>query len=82
MRMNPIYPQEARRRGIEGVVEISFLITREGRTADLRVLHAEPGTTFVRAALEAVRRWRFTPPQKDGRPVAVRALQTIRFQLR
>jgi hypothetical protein len=28
-----------------------------------------------------VRRWRFTPPRKDGEPVAAYARQTIRFEL-
>jgi protein TonB len=82
MRLNPIYPRQPRRRGIEGCVELSFIITAEGRTADIRVTRSEPGTTFVEAAKAAVRRWRFTPPQKDGRAVGVRASQVIRFQLR
>ena len=82
MRMNPIYPRGARQRGIEGFVEVLFTITAEGRVTDLRVLRSDPGDVFVEATLEAVRRWRFTSPRKDGRPVNMRARQIVRFELR
>jgi protein TonB len=81
VRMNPEYPPSARRRRIEGFVELVFVITREGRVSDIEVVRSEPGDVFVAEAKAAVRRWRFTQPRKGGKPVAVRARQVIRFEL-
>lgn len=82
VRVDPVYPEEARRKGIEGSVVLRFTITPEGRVEDPSAVRADPGDVFVPAALEAVRRWRFAPPKKSGEPVSVRAEQTIYFRLR
>jgi protein TonB len=81
VRMDPEYPRSARRRRIEGFVELVFVITPEGRVADIDVVRSEPGDVFVAEARAAVKRWRFTQPLKNGKPVAVRARQVIRFEL-
>ena len=77
-RVNPSYPMRARRRGLEGYVEVSFIIQPDGRvdTDSLRVIDADPANVFDRAVEEAVSRWRF-PPADDVR----RATQRIQFQL-
>ncbi len=81
MCMKPIYPLQARQRGIEGFVELAFTITPEGKVADVEVVRSLPAELFVSAAKAAVSRWRFSPPLKEGKPVAARARQVIRFQL-
>lgn len=81
MCMKPIYPPQARQRGIEGFVELAFIITPEGKVIDIEVVRSEPGEVFVSVARTAVSRWRFSPPLKEGKPVATRARQVIRFQL-
>ncbi|OLO05639.1 energy transducer TonB [Salinicola socius] len=77
-RVNPSYPMRARRRGMEGYVEVSFIIQPDGRvdTDSLRVIDADPANVFDRAVEEAVSQWRF-PPADDVR----RATQRIQFQL-
>lgn len=77
-RVNPSYPMRARRRGLEGYVEVSFIIQPDGRvdTGSLRVIDADPANVFDRAVEEAVSQWRF-PPADDVR----RATQRIQFQL-
>ncbi|WP_303853562.1 energy transducer TonB [Salinicola salarius] len=77
-RVNPSYPMRARRRGLEGYVEVSFIIQPDGRvdTDSLRVIDADPANVFDRAVEEAVSQWRF-PPADDVR----RATQRIQFQL-
>jgi protein TonB len=81
VRTRPVYPYVAQRRNIEGFVEIQFVVTRDGRVDDVHVARSEPGTLFVDAAKRAVERWRFEPAEKDGAPVAVRVVQTLRFQV-
>lgn len=77
----PTYPLAARRQKREGYVEVEFLILPTGETANAVTLRSEPGDTFNESALQAVRRWRFTPPKRNGKAVRVRVRQTIRFEL-
>lgn len=77
-RVNPSYPMRARRRGLEGYVEVSFIIRPDGSvdTDSLRVIDADPANVFDRAVEEAISQWRF-PPADDVR----RATQRIQFKL-
>lgn len=78
VRVNPDYPPRATQRGIEGWVEVEFTITKVGTVKDERVLKSNPPYVFDRAALQAIRRWRYNPQIRDG--VAVEhAGQLFRF---
>ena len=77
----PAYPARARARGIEGFVTVSFLVTADGRVADVQVLEAQPSGVFDEVALEAVRSWSFDPATYEGRAVSIRVTQTLRFDL-
>ncbi|WP_280554602.1 TonB family protein [Halomonas sp. 25-S5] len=78
-RVPPNYPRRALRRGLEGHVELEFLIQPDGRVdpSSIRVLEARPRRAFEAAAESAVAEWRFEP---DGR--LRRARQRLEFQLR
>lgn len=79
VRVDPDYPPRAKQRGIEGWVEVEFTITKVGTVRDEHVLKSNPSYVFDRAALQAVRRWRYNPQIKDG--VAVEyAGQRTRFK--
>jgi protein TonB len=81
VRTRPLYPVRARQEGIEGSVELEFVVTAEGRAANLRVVRSEPAGAFDRAAVRAVERWRFVPGKKDGVAVSCRVRQVIRFRV-
>lgn len=70
----PQYPSSAYRSGQGGSVTLSFMVTRSGRTSDIRVLASKPRHVFDHAAREAVRRWRFKPVKTP-----TKVIQTIRF---
>jgi protein TonB len=57
----PAYPPEAFRSGTSGEVEIEFTVGSDGAVTAARVVHATPPRVFDRAALAAVKRWRFQP---------------------
>ena len=61
VRINPKYPEEAAEQGIEGHVDLSFVINDEGRVDRIEVLDAEPRDIFSAAAVEALQRWRYAP---------------------
>lgn len=60
--VQPRYPPNALRRRVEGSVELGFTIMPDGSVANVRVLSSRPGNTFDREAINAMERWRFTPP--------------------
>lgn len=77
----PVYPQRALSQGVSGKVTVQYVVNKGGRTRKLQVVAAQPSTIFNRAALDAVRRWRYTPPKLNGKLVDVPVRITIRFVL-
>lgn len=82
VRTPPLYPPEARSRRIEGRVLVEFTVTERGEVEDPVIVEANPPGVFDQAVLQSVRKWRFKPKEKDGKPVAVRARQPLEFKLR
>jgi protein TonB len=72
---------DARRRGIEGWVDIEFTITPQGDTDELIVRDADPRDVFEKAALDAVKRWKFEPVIKNGAATSQRAILRVRFTM-
>jgi protein TonB len=70
VQIQPEYPERARQQKIEGWVDLMFTISAVGTVADPKVVKSKPPVVFDRAALEAVRRWKYNPMVKDGVPVA------------
>jgi protein TonB len=66
VRVNPQYPIRATERGIEGWVEVEFTISAAGTVKNPVVIAARPGTIFNRAALRAIRKWKYNPKIEDG----------------
>lgn len=78
-RVQPVYPDRARKKGVSGSVQLSLLVGVDGAVRDAKVLQSSPPEIFDAAALEAVRQWRFSPALYEGRPVPIRVTQTLRF---
>lgn len=81
VRIPPKYPRVAARRGVEGVVTVTFIITKDGTVRDPRVVDAKPTNVFNDEALAAVLKWKFKPKLLDGQPVERQATQEIEFKL-
>jgi protein TonB len=81
VRIQPLYPVQARMRQVEGAVVLEFIVDAAGRPRDIEVFSATPGRVFADTAVQAVKRWRFTPGTREGKPVAVRVRQKITFKL-
>ena len=81
----PIYPQEALMRGIQGEVVLEFGLAADGRVQDLRVISAMPAGVFERAAMQAMRGWRYSvagtaPTQRRYRQSMAFTLNAVRGQ--
>ena len=66
----PDYPIQARRLGEQGVVVLRVLITPDGRASEVQLAQTSGSTRLDRAAIDAVREWRFMPALRGGRPVS------------
>jgi TonB family protein len=75
------YPPEAARAGIEGAVDVSFTVSPEGKVSDVSVSRAFPSDIFNRAAMAAVRRWKYEPKIVDGTPVEAQVQLRVQFKL-
>ena len=64
----PTYPAELRKAKIEGSVTLVMILGEDGRVEDPRVENSSR-PEFEKPALEAIRKWRFRPGEKDGKPV-------------
>ncbi len=81
VRMEPVYPFRARRRGIEGSVKIRFFVTSSGKVSDLEIIKARPEGFFEKAVRQTVSRWRFQPGRVGGVKVKTLVETTIVFKL-
>ncbi len=78
-RVEPVYPVEAKQKGIEGEVVFEVTINEQGEVSDVQVLSGN--AMLVSAAYEAVRQWRYTPVLLNGDPIRAKSTVTIRFTL-
>ncbi|WP_188692056.1 TonB family protein [Bowmanella pacifica] len=66
--LEPVYPEEAYKKGLEGWVWVEFDIDPSGAVNDLEIIDGYPPREFERAIYNAVSRWRYQPLVKDGQP--------------
>ncbi|MEM9300470.1 MAG: energy transducer TonB [Pseudomonadota bacterium] len=60
----PRYPRKALRGRLEGEVTVLATVNRHGAVIDVEVVSASPTGLFEEAALAAMQRWRFSPPER------------------
>lgn len=69
VRMEPKYPVDAARNGIQGWVELSFSIDALGQVQDVKVTNSEPRRVFDQAAMQALKRWKYRPKVVEGKAI-------------
>ena len=77
----PKYPEEARKEKIQGVVTLEAFIEKDGTVGEVTSV-TEGDPRLVKAAIEAVKQWKFKPAvTKSGQAVKVKTTLTINFKL-
>lgn len=79
IRPAPRYPNEALRRNVGGTVRVQVLVAADGSVDRLELAESSGDRFLDRAALEAVRRWRFQPAVRNGQPVAASVIVPLEF---
>ncbi len=81
VKIPPAYPENCRSRGAQGVVIVEFDVTAEGDVVNPRIISSADGC-LDRTVLSTIQKWKYPPPEQDGRPVARRGLREVfNFQL-
>jgi TonB family protein len=79
-KVDPEYSREARKAKLQATVLVSVVIGSDGLAHNIQVVrHA--GMGLDEKAIEGVRKWRFKPGTRDGRPVSVLATIEVNFRL-
>jgi len=79
--VKPVYPEEARREGVEGVVIVEARTDKEGNVEAVQVLRGiDPHLN--KAAMAAVLQWKYEPMYIKGKPNGVVFTVTVRFKLK
>ena len=78
-RVEPEYPLLAVRARVQGVVILEAIVDRQGRIEDVRVLRSIP--LLDRAAIAAVKQWRYSPLLVSGQPERFVLTVTVSFSL-
>lgn len=78
-RVDPIYPEDARRQNIEGTVKVHAIVGKDGTVQGMEGISGPP--LLVSAALSAVRQWRYKPTLLGDQPIETGQDITIVFQL-
>ena len=79
-RVEPVYPEVARKARISGIVIVECIIDKSGNVTNVQVLKPLP-FGLDQAAVDAVRRWKFRPGTLNGQPVDVIFNLTVNFKL-
>jgi protein TonB len=81
VRVDPEYPPRALQQRIAGYVDLEFTISPTGTIKDVKVIGSNPSFVFDRAALRAVRKWRYNPKIDEGVAVSRRGVKVrLRFE--
>jgi periplasmic protein TonB len=79
--VRPVYPDAARRAGIQGTTLLRIHIEVDGRVGDVTVARSAGHQALDEAAAEAVRRWRFEPALSSAGPVSMWAVVPVEFRI-
>ncbi len=75
----PTYPQIAKTAHVSGTVILHAIISKDGTVQELQYVSGPP--LLMKAAMDAVRDWRYTPTQLNGDPVEVDTTISVVFSL-
>jgi len=78
-RVEPVYPEQARQRFIQGEVTLEAVIGQDGGVQVLKLLSGDP--ELASSAADAVRQWRFRPYEQQGKAVPFSTRLSVNFRL-
>ena len=77
---DPDYPRALRKRKIQGICVLGLTVDEHGTARNLHVMRSLD-KRLDQNAIDAVKRWKFKPAMRDGKPVAVLTSVEVDFRL-
>jgi protein TonB len=77
---DPQFPEKERKAGHRGTVVLTLVVSPGGLPRDIRVSRTL-SPEFDKAAIDAVKKWKFTPATRDSKPIAVEIDVGVAFRL-
>jgi TonB family protein len=77
-RVEPVYPPEAKKQGLEGVIALDVVVGRDGSVVSMHPLNGPD--SLARAAMDALRWWRFDPYRVNGEPAVAETTLAVEFK--
>jgi general secretion pathway protein A len=74
---SPVYPPNALRERVQGIVVLDVLIDETGKVADMKVVSGP--AALRQAAIDALRTWKYEPARLNGQPIAAHTQVNINF---
>jgi periplasmic protein TonB len=78
----PAYPASAKRKGQQGTTLLNVSVTAQGQVSSLHILRSSGHLLLDKAAVRAVKQWKFIPATQAGKNVAARVNVPITFALK
>lgn len=79
--VKPVYPEAAKSRRVNGIVEMTAVVLADGTVGEVKVTRSLD-EDLDREAVKAAKQWLFEPGTKDGKPVAVQIDIELSFKVR
>jgi TonB family protein len=77
-RVEPVYPPEARQARLEGIIALDVIVGRDGTVLSMKPLNGPD--VLARAAMDALRWWKFEPYRVNGEPAVVETTVAVEFR--
>ena len=77
-KVEPTYPGEARKDNLQGIIALDVVVGRDGSVVSMRALNGPE--VLARAAMDALRWWKFEPYRVNGEPAVVETTVAVEFK--
>lgn len=77
-RVEPVYPAEARKANLQGIIALDIVVGRDGSVVNMHPLNGPD--VLARAAMDALRWWKFEPYRVNGEPAVVETTVAVEFK--
>jgi protein TonB len=75
----PVYPAQAVQMHVQGAVQMLASISKDGNITDVKLISGD--AVLARAAIDAVKQWKYKPYYLDGQPTEIQTQITVNFSL-
>jgi TonB family protein len=77
-RVEPVYPPEARKQNLQAIIALDIVVSRDGSVIGMKALNGPD--VLAKAAMDALRWWKFEPYRVNGEPTMVETTVAVEFK--